>query len=244
MVLRKLLIGIRMSNKITSGAFLVVTDFNHLPLDLDTSWVKEYTDDYLIYDRAHRFEESDKIQHQVNVGANIYDIFDFIVNNYEDLPEITIFCKGNVIPRHCGFEKFETVINNTEFTTLENYIRNHPRHSPNIYSFVDETDAYHEKPIEVNATVRRIHKTKYIHSYGDMLNEIFENATVGEYIRFAPGANHIIPKSDILKYNKHFYETMRNYVSWHIQPGEAYLLERALFTLYSNSFIIKEKYHN
>jgi hypothetical protein len=55
-----------------------------LPQDLKTSWVEEYTDNYLIYDRTHRFDESDKIKHQVNVGANIYDIFDFIVNNYDN----------------------------------------------------------------------------------------------------------------------------------------------------------------
>lgn len=229
---------------ITSGAMLVVTDFGFLPMDLKTSWVEEYTDNYLIYDRLHRFEENDKIKHQINVGANIYDIFDFIVNNYDNLPDTIIFCKGNVIPRHCGFDKFKKIINNTEFTTIENYIRDHPRHSPNIYSFVDETDAYHEKPIEVNTTVARIHKCKYIFSYQDMLNEIFENATIGEYIRFAPGANIIITKSDILNYNKHFYETMRRYVNWHVQPGEAYLLERALFTLFKNEFIIKEKYNN
>jgi hypothetical protein len=231
-----------MDKIITSGAFLVITDFGFLPLDLKTSWVEEHTDNYLLYDRAHRFVESKKIKHQKNVGANIYDIFDFIVTNYETLPDTMIFCKGNVIPRHCGFDKFKEIINNTEFTTIENYIRDHPRHSPNIYSFVDETDAYHEKPIEVDATVAMIHLCKYVFSYRDMLNEIFEDATVGEYIRYAPGANHIIPKTDILKYNKHFYETMREYVSWHVQPGEAYLLERAIFTLFNNSFTIKEKY--
>jgi len=37
---------------------------------------------------------------------------------------------------------------------------------------------------------------------------------------------------------------MRDYVSWHVQPGEAYLLERALFTLFKNNFIIREKYKN
>ena len=234
-----------MTNKIiTSGAFLVVTDYNFLPIDLSTSWVEEYSNDYLIYDRSHRFKENDKVKHQKNVGANIYDIFDFIVTNYDNLPEITIFCKGNVIPRHCGFEKFKSIINNTEFTTIENYIRDHPRHSQGIYSFVDETDAYHEKPIEVDATVHRIFHSKYIHNYNDMVNEIFDDGHVGEYIRFAPGANHIIPKKDILTYNKHFYETMRNYVSWDKQPGEAYLLERLLFTLYQNNFNIKEKYKN
>jgi hypothetical protein len=233
-----------MNKIITSGAFLVVTDYNFLPLDVKTSWVEEYTDNYLIYDRAHRYEETNKIIHQENVGANIYDIFDFISNNYNNLPETIIFCKGNVIPRHCGYEKFKNIINNTTFTTIENYIRETPRYSQGIYSFVTENDEYHETPIEVNATVARIHKCKYIFSYQGMLEEIFENAIVGEYIRFAPGANHIIPKSDILKYNKNFYLKMREYVSWHVQPGEAYLLERALFTLFNNPFNIREKYKN
>ena len=232
------------SKIIKSGAFLVVTDFNVLPIDLTKSWLDDYTDNYLIYDRSHRFEESDNIKHQRNVGANIYDIFDYIINNYDNLPEITIFCKSNVIPRHCGVEKFNSIINNTEFTTIENYIRDHPRHSPNIYSFVDETDAYHEKPIEVDSTVARIHHSKFIHTYKNMLDTIFDNSIVEEYIRFAPGGNHIIPKSNILKYNKQFYKTMRNYVSWHTQPGEAYLIERALFTLFNGNFIIKEKFKN
>ena len=51
-----------MENKIiTSGAFLVITDYNFLPDKIEESWVYEYTDNYLIYDKAHRFEESEKI---------------------------------------------------------------------------------------------------------------------------------------------------------------------------------------
>lgn len=229
---------------IKSGALLVITDYNFLPDKIEESWVYEYTDNYLIYDKAHRYVESDKIKHQPNVGANIYDIFDFIFNNYNNLPEIVIFCKGNVIPRHCGIEKFKNIINNTEFTSIENYIREAPTYKQGIYAFVDELDGYHEKPIEVNATVANIHKSNYIFNYNDLLNDIFENSLVGEYIRFAPGGNYIIPKKDILKYNKNFYETMRNYVSWHHKPGEAYLLERAMFTIFKNNFIIREKYKN
>ena len=66
---------------ITTGAKLIITDYGFLPHDLENSWVLNYTDNYLIYDRQHRFIETDKIKHQINVGANIYDIFDFITNN-------------------------------------------------------------------------------------------------------------------------------------------------------------------
>ena len=52
-----------MENKIiTTGALLVVTDYNFLPLDIRESWIPRYTDNYLIYDRYHRFEESENIK--------------------------------------------------------------------------------------------------------------------------------------------------------------------------------------
>lgn len=226
---------------IKTGAKLIITDFNMLPNRIEESWINDFTDNFLIYDRAHRYTESEKIKHQKNVGYNIYDIFDFISNNYDNLPEIMIFCKGNVIPRHCGFVKFINIINNTTFTPIENYIRETPLYTNGCYSFVDENDSYNECFQEVDSTAYRF-GTKYISNFRSLMDNVFTNYKHEHYIKFAPGANYIIPKTDILKYNKHFYETMRDYVSWHVQPGEAYLLERAIFTFFNNPFTIKERY--
>jgi hypothetical protein len=229
---------------IQTGAKLIITDFNMLPTKIEESWVVDFTDNFLIYDRANRYSESEKVKHQKNVGSNIYDIFDFITNNYENLPEIMIFCKGNVIPRHCGIRKFIEISNNTKFTPIENYIRETPPFHDGIYSYVDENDCYFECFTEVNDTVSGRYRSKTFFSYKSLLDEIFENGTHGHYLRFAPGSNYILIKQDVLKYNKHFYETMRDLVSWDVQPGEAYLLERMMFTLFENNFIIKEKYKN
>ena len=229
---------------ITTGAKLIITDFNHLPENPKDFWMDEYTDNYIVYDKAHRFNETNKIVHKENLGSNIHEIFEFIYSHYDDLPEIMIFCKGNVFPRHCSEDKFKKIINNTEFTPIQNYIRNTPKYSPNIYSYVDDNDLYYEKPIEVNATVNRIHKSKYIFSYSQLLDEIFEDSYVGEYICFAPGANYIITKNDALKFNKNFYKTMLGFISWTTIPGESYLFERAMITIYSSKFKIKAKYLN
>lgn len=233
-----------MSKIINKNTQLIITDFNVLPNNIDDFWMNEYTENYLVYDKANRFNENKKIKHQKNVGANIYDIFYHIYHNYNNLPEILIFCKSNVIPRHCGEEKFKSIINNSEFTTIENYIREAPKYKPGIYAFVDDSDGYHENPIEVDSTVNSIHQSKHIFKYKDMIMSIFENPTFGEYIRFAPGGNHIIPKKNILKYNRFFYKTLMEYTDWAQKPGEAYILERAMYTLFNNNFIIKEKYRN
>ena len=76
--------------------FLVVSDYNWLPENLEESWIHKLTNNYFIYDRYHRFKETDKIKHQKNVGQNIYDIFDFISTNYDNLPDVTIFCRATV----------------------------------------------------------------------------------------------------------------------------------------------------
>ena len=229
---------------IQTGAKLIITDYNVLPTKIEESWIVDFTDNFLIYDRGHRYQESEKIKHQKNVGANIYDIFDFITNNYENLPEIMIFCKGNVMPRHCGIRKFIEISNNTVFTPIENYIRETPSFYDGTYSYVDENDGYHECYMEVNNTVAGRHKSRTFFTYQSLLDEIFENGSHGYYLRFAPGGNYLITKNDALKYNKNFYETMRELVSWDVQPGEAYLLERMMFTLFENNFIIREKYKN
>lgn len=228
---------------ITNDALLVITDYNMLPEALEESWFFDFTDNYLIYDKAHRFEPSDKIIHQKNVGANVYDIFDYITNNYYNLPEVIIFCKGNVVPRHCGFLKFIKIINNQTFTPIENYIREAPQFTNGCSGFVTEdTDEYYEHISIVNGQVNGQFGYRYVSTYQDLMFSIFENPILYEYTRFAPGCNYIFNKQDILRYNLNFYNTMKMYCSWSKQPGEAYLLERAMHTLYNNDFKINSLY--
>ncbi len=221
--------------------FFVITDYNHLPQDLSTSWVNKYANgNYLIYDRSDRWEETDKIKKQINVGENIYDMFDFIVNNYNNLPEVMVFVKADVVPRHCGEEKFAKIINNKEYTPIENYSRTVTRDS-NAYAYVDGDDGYMEDSREIGH-VLQIHPGKYFKSYREFFYEVYDDPEFSNYIRFAPGGCHLITKKDILRYNKHFYEMLREITGWAIRPGEAFILERGIYTIYTNNFTIKEKY--
>ena len=228
-----------------NSPFFVITDYNHLPHDLSQSWLPRYTNDnYLIYDRADRWEETDKIKKQINVGENVYDMADFIVKNYTNLPDVMVFVKADVVPRHCGEEKFSNIIKNVFYTPIENYCRNTPGYHQGAYAYVDEHDGYWESSTEVNYLLSAIHPGKYFNTYQSFFFEVFENPTFGNYIRFAPGGNHLITKKDILRYNVHFYELIRTITSWDVRPGEAFLLERGIYTIFNNDYIIKEKCKN
>jgi hypothetical protein len=39
---------------IQTGAKLIITDYNVLPTKIEESWIVDFTDNFLIYDRGHR----------------------------------------------------------------------------------------------------------------------------------------------------------------------------------------------
>ena len=84
--------------KLIDKNFLVVSDYNWIPDDIEESWISKYTDNYLIYDKYHRdcWKDCEKVIRQRNVGQNHYDMFDYIFTNYDDLPENIIFCRASL----------------------------------------------------------------------------------------------------------------------------------------------------
>ena len=62
----------------------------------------------MIYDKFHRFEETEKVKHQQNTAQNIYDMFDFIITHYENLPECTLFCRAcSMWPKDTGTPRLD-----------------------------------------------------------------------------------------------------------------------------------------
>lgn len=236
--------------------FLVVSDYNWLPDNLEESWVDKLSDNYLIYDRYHRFKESSKVKHQKNVGQNIYDIFDFIVDNYNNLPEATIFCRAAFLfpkdtgtPRYdsdgrklsngnCSEEYFLKICNNTTFTELNDFASESWRFDGSNNK-IGPDNSY----LEHNSNwYFSLAPHKYYNNINVFFNDFYVNPPYQEYLRFSPGGCYIIPKTNILRYNVSFYEEIREILGWDIVIGEAHMIERALYTIFNNDFEIKEKY--
>jgi len=56
---------------------------------------------------------------------------------------------------------------------------------------------------------------------------------IPKYIKFAPGSNYIVTRDNILKHPKSFYEKLRHYIDYGPTPGEAQIIERFLYTLWT-----------
>jgi len=211
-------------------AFFVVSNWNN-----DVSWVEKYTDNYIIYDKSDTLPEGDKIIKIKNVGYNIYDILHFIVNNYDSLPELTAFLQGNPFD-HCKKETFDKLIYNECFTPIEDY-----SHVPESNAHKKSVDGgYMEKNTSWYFGAHRQEHgskvTKYLSSYTQLLNEIFESPEYPRWIRFAPGAQYIVPRKNILFYSKEFYKKLMGYVDYHRIPAEGFALERTMYYIFTNKW--------
>ncbi len=236
----------KFQTKFIKKNFLVVSDYKWLPQNIEESWVARLSDNYLIYDRAHRWKETDKIKRQKNVGQNIYDMFDFIATHYDHLPSATIFCRAAIMfPKGrqkplsngtCSEAKFLSLANNETFTELHDFgPEAHDGHSSKMGpdgSFLEINNSWYFN----------IYRGKYFNNLNNFLRDVYVNPVIPEYIRFSPGGSYIVPKENILRYSRNFYEKLRKYVGWDVIVGEAHMLERALYTIFTCNYKVKKKY--
>lgn len=239
---------------IKNDTMLVISDYNWLPDNIEDSWIPKYTDNYLIYDKFHRdiWKDNPKVIKQKNIGQNIYDMFDFIITHYDNLPENSIFCrscifypKGRQKPLtngNCNEERFITLCNNNTFTELHD---EGPDTVPKYHGYhgskVDENDG--TAFLEINNSWFSNHiPSKYFKNTDDFLRDVYKNPILTEYMRFSPGACYLIPKTNILKYPKKFYEEIIKLLTWDVVVCEAHILERCIYTFFTCDWELNDKY--
>lgn len=180
----------------------------------DNEDCKQYTDDVVLYDKK-----------DLNVGANIYDYMCYIVDNYDNLPELMLFGKTNMFERHITKEEFEKVKDNKTFTPL--LTQNHRTYSDN-----DGVVCYYENGLYYERNdfwYLREHPTKTVNSRNELIKILKLDK---KYVGFAPGGCYIVPRENILQHPKELYEKLKDYTLWNQHAGESYMIERGLYNLW------------
>jgi hypothetical protein len=229
---------------------LIVSNYN-----TDLEWLK-ITYNYgfspentIIYDRSDETKDWSNLGKSItspNVGENIYDMMRFIIENYEDLPDISIFVKGNLLSKpgnSDGSSYYYTYPDRFIRAIQSNYFLPIERDCPVTNIFVNG-GGYVERTWTPDSNIPR----KYFSSFYELLSLLFVNPVNPEYIRFAPGGNYVVPKENILKFSKNFYIKLKlfssyrdeNDITGHSTCAEAYLIERLLYMMWTEDLIEKE----
>ena len=225
----------------------IVSNYN-----FDLGWLKEYTDDFVIYDRSDNAtwqkykterEGTPNWFNVKNIGSDIYDKFTFIIDNYDNLPEIAIFIKSNLF-KYITSEEFELIKDNKTFTPILT------QHHKEIMcdKGVCEQLGVESKPFSYykDGMYYELNYPAYLKSNPcknqptpitlEWFRELELPKLLGidkmEYIPFAPGSGYILTSENIRQNSLEFYIKLRSYLDWAVYPGEAFILERGLYNLW------------
>jgi hypothetical protein len=212
--------------------FICISNYNN-----DVRWIKDYSNDYIIYDKSDSDVNLSGLNYikSPNVGYNLYDYFTYIIDNYDNLPNYITFIKGNVFPRHVSKETFDKFINKKYFSPIFDF----RLHTPEMPVCMFSSDGNYS---EINNSwFLSHHPTTFFKNFNDFWNFIFDDVFIPKYLTFAPGANYVVPKEMILKYDVIFYKNLRNFVSKNQLSGESHIIERALYSIWLGEFIVSEK---
>lgn len=205
--------------------FKVLVNHNFTP---DKSWIG---DDYLIYDRSddgidHLVDfDPKKVIRTENVGQVDYDKLNYLVDNYDNLPDVFLWGKTNLF-KYVAPEEYENLKDNRTFTPL--LTMNHKTYRDN-----NGAVCYYESGIywERNDGWYTHHFTsKYFNKYRDFA-EAFQLPNPS-YIPFAPGGNYILTRADVHKYSRDIYAKMASILPYAREPVEAQMLERSYFNMW------------
>lgn len=195
----------------------------------DISYLPEYTSDYVLYDRSEEpLPESILVR---NIGTDLYDKFTYIIDNYDNLPDVAIYTKANLF-KYLTKEEFDKVKDNKTFTPL--LTKNHK-----VYSNEDGPVCFYDNKGMFNEVNNFWYLYPHPAKFPPRIIEIFKmNSRL--YNEFAPGSNYILPKENILQHPKSLYEELRSFLDWDIYPGDAQMLERNLYYLWKDNSTVKQ----
>ena len=221
---------------VTEKTLVVSNHSNH-----DLEWLK-MTYDYgfspkntIIYDRTpdnypggkSKIDHLGKIIVSPNVGSNLYDIGRYIYDYYDNLSDITIFIKGNLLQKPYSNEnKFKYALKANWFVPIDGNIGN-----PWSRFFVNDSVCVESTKLDWYLYKEEVTNTKVyprIKNFEDFVRDLFIIEKIPEYIWFCPAAGYAVPKQNILKYTKNFYKKMMVYNDYNNNPVEAHWFERIM----------------
>lgn len=206
----------------------ILINYNFTP---DKSWIG---DDYTIYDRSddglEHLADFDpaKIIKTPNLGQVDYDKLCYLIDNYDNLPDVFLWGKTNLF-KYLSKEEYDKVKDNKEFTPL--LTQNHNTYADNngvvcYYAggmYNERNDNWYFNELS----------SKYVISFNDWCKEFGLIPTLS-YIPFAPGGNYILTRDKVHKYSRDFYEKMASLLPHCREPVEACCAERSYYLMWGN----------
>ncbi|MDB9943941.1 DUF3431 domain-containing protein [Octadecabacter sp.] len=218
---------------------LIISNYNYIPVELSTI-ITELGG--TIYDQSDNIETQKALRQKFSgcytksphTGHNLSDYCNYIIENYHDLPTVIRFIKGNIYPRHFESTNFFDLIRRNIYLPLynkpetSNNLKYCGNLGSNLYYEINDPWYMQTKP------------ARYFSSYDDFMSFMFTDYQPQKFVVFNPGACQIVLREQVTRYPLQFWKNIKHIVSYRFFPAEAYILERAFFSLFTGSYNLSQ----
>ncbi len=199
---------------------LVVARYNE-----SVEWTRDYPNK-IIYNKGDRSTIPEDLHHCVidipNVGRETHTILYHIINNYDNLNDITVFSQGKY-DDHMTTDEFNNLFNLNELGYSTNYI------CSSIFGKYKSTYTF-----RIMDWKGKLSPTKYNENYGQWYERVIQKPFPEEHKIIWTGSFFGITSKNIKQYSKEFYERLLNEgdLNIHHSPEAAHFMERTWTKLF------------
>jgi len=224
--------------------FGVFSNYNHIP----ATELLHRVSDFVILDQSNdknikkvlkgRFKH--RVVGTLHCGHNLIDYLSFIIENYDTLPDYTLFGKGNMVPRHITLEDYElnTALLQEDVVPMfsPSYVEQNAR-----VATVTATGWYKEKN---NDWYVRFSRHRFFSSLNDMGRFLYSNWVDWDFIPFSPGACYLVSRERLKDIPIANYFCLRSILEYDFFPSEAWMIERLLGPLFRLELQLRDQWHD
>ncbi len=206
----------------------ILVNYNYSP-----DWLLDYPElkPVTIFDRSddgvnRNLERFGKVIKTPNVGQVDADKLGYLIDNYDNLPNVFLLAKANLF-KSITKEEFDKGWPYTGFTPL--LTQNHKTYSDNL-----GVVCYYEGGMYLERNNSWFFNELPSKHYRDFPSFARDFWIPNEpYIKFAPGGNYVLTREVIHKYSRDYYQRMRDLLPYAENPAEAHCLERSYYYIWS-----------
>jgi hypothetical protein len=194
-------------------------------------WLKEEADNCIFYNKGTKMNISNEII-LPNVGRESETYLNYIINNYNNLPDIVIFTQAN-ISDHRGSNdvnylfklKEEAEMYGKSLPTVHhNYINNPSKYWGPFWNIHPE----YKEPYYLNNNYKNNNRKTFFDWFVEFINNNYPNP-----INIYGNGLFAVQKKIILQKPLDYYKLLITQVNHHINPAEGHFFERSWFYIFN-----------
>jgi hypothetical protein len=183
----------------------------------DSSWVSKIQHPVIVYDKSENPIEG-SIQ-RPNIGREGETFLYHIINNYDNLADVTVFLQGNPFEHLTILVGWRANLSDDEKNRVIYKLNNEVNGNSSFSSF-------YQVLYNVNENCNGCPMNYYFNVFFGLKSNIF---TV------SPSAQYIVPKENIYRHPKSFYETLYKHITGENTHIFGYTLENLWYYIYNGS---------